>query len=87
MDGKEVAGLLSPRLCSRGRIEARGAPILMFQALVSTASRLLNDLSRKWFHNHFPAPETLEQTPAPPRHYERLERVVLHLRLSLKPRS
>lgn len=49
----------------------------MFQALVSTASRLLNDLSRKWFRNHFPAPEVLEQTPAPPRQYQRLERVVL----------
>src|SRR5437762_9713871 len=49
----------------------------MFQALVSTASRLLNDLSRKWFHDRFPAQDAAEPAASPPRKYQRLERVVL----------
>ncbi len=49
----------------------------MFQALVNTASRLLNDLSRSWFRERFPAPEPAEAAPFLPRKYQRLERVVL----------
>jgi proteasome lid subunit RPN8/RPN11 len=49
----------------------------MFQALVSTASRLLNQLSRSWFRDRLPAREAIEPTPAPPRRYDRLQRVVL----------
>jgi proteasome lid subunit RPN8/RPN11 len=49
----------------------------MLQALVSTASRLLNDLNRSLFPERFPAAETPAPPPAPPRKYQRLERVVL----------
>jgi len=49
----------------------------MLQALVSTTSRLLNDLYRAWFRDRLPAPEPPEPPPAAPRQYERLDRVVL----------
>ncbi|MCI0457658.1 MAG: Mov34/MPN/PAD-1 family protein [Gemmataceae bacterium] len=49
----------------------------MFQALVNTASRLLDRLSRSWFRDRFPAQEVVEPAPAPARPYQRLERVVL----------
>jgi hypothetical protein len=49
----------------------------MLQALVSTASRLLNDLQRSLLGDRLPGPE-IASPPAPaPRPYRRLERVVL----------
>lgn len=48
----------------------------MLQALVSTASRFLNDLNRSWFGQHEPAAEL--SPPAPRRQaYQRLRRIVL----------
>jgi proteasome lid subunit RPN8/RPN11 len=48
----------------------------MLQALVSTASRLLNDLNRSLFRRSLPPVE--EAVPSPvPRAYQRLQRVVL----------
>jgi proteasome lid subunit RPN8/RPN11 len=49
----------------------------MLQALVSTASRLLNDLNRSLFPDRFPAPEPAAPPHSSPRKYQRLERVVL----------
>jgi len=49
----------------------------MLKALVSIASRLLNDLNRSWFREHCPRQEVVESAPAPPRVYQRLERVLL----------
>ncbi|MCC6421244.1 MAG: Mov34/MPN/PAD-1 family protein [Gemmataceae bacterium] len=49
----------------------------MFQALVSTASRLLNQLNRAWFREHYPAREVVGPPPAQPRPYQHLERIVL----------
>src|ERR1700679_4315283 len=50
----------------------------MLQALVSTASRLLNDLNQSLFHDRLPDRETLSAAPSPaPRKLERLKRVVL----------
>ncbi len=48
----------------------------MLQALVSTASRLLNDLNRSLFRR--PLPPVEEFVPSPvPRAYQRLQRLVL----------
>ncbi len=48
----------------------------MLQALVSTASRWLNDLNQSWFGSCEPAVE-VAPPPAAPRSYQRLRRVVL----------
>jgi proteasome lid subunit RPN8/RPN11 len=48
----------------------------MFQALVSTASRILNDLNRSFLRGRLPAVEE-EAAPPPAAKYQRLERVVL----------
>ena len=48
----------------------------MLQALVSTASRLLNDLNRSLFRRSLPPLEEPAPSP-PPRDYQRLKRVVL----------
>lgn len=47
----------------------------MFKALVSTACRLLNDLSRTLLGERLPAPELF--VPAVPKKYHRLERVLV----------
>src|SRR5436190_411208 len=50
---------------------------MMFQALVSTASRLLTDLNRSLFPERHPRGESPATLPAGPRPYQRLKRVVL----------
>jgi proteasome lid subunit RPN8/RPN11 len=49
----------------------------MLQALVSNATRLLNDLQRSLLGDRLPAPEAPAPAPPGPRIYRRLERVVL----------
>ena len=49
----------------------------MFQALVSTASRLLDDLNRSWFRDRVPPGPGQLDGQARPRVYQRLQRVVL----------
>jgi len=49
----------------------------MLQALVSTASRLLNELNQSLFHERSPSPAALPPLRTAPRKYKRLERVVL----------
>jgi proteasome lid subunit RPN8/RPN11 len=51
----------------------------MLQALVSTASRWLDEISQSLFPDRRPAPEAAPAAPAPgaPKKYKRLERVVL----------
>jgi proteasome lid subunit RPN8/RPN11 len=50
----------------------------MFQALVSTANRLLSELNRSLFHNRVPGPELFAPSAAVgPGRYSRLERVLL----------
>src|SRR5690349_21325385 len=49
----------------------------MFQALVSTASRLLDDLNRSWFRERVVPPPAGAGGQPQPRVYRRLQRVVL----------
>ena len=49
----------------------------MLQALVSTASRLLNELNQSLFHDRLPGREVIAPTPTGPRKYKSLQRVVL----------